>query len=56
MDTMMDYINECLRCEAMSYVIEEDSHEAGHIYRLYECSKCGFQWEVVKVENVKRPI
>ena len=56
MDIMMDYINECLVCEAMSYVIEKDDHEAGHTYKLYECGSCGFQWEIVEVGNGKKPV
>jgi len=56
MDTMMDYINECLCCESMSYVIEENKHELGYIYRLYECENCGFQWEVIEIGNGKRSL
>jgi len=51
MDAMMDYVNECLCCEGMSYVVEENKFELGHTYRLYECEECGFQWEVIGARN-----
>lgn len=52
---MTNYINNCLICEAMSYVVEEVDN-GGHIYRLYECEKCGFQWEVIDIGNGKRSV
>ncbi len=55
MSTMMDYINECLCCENMSYIIEESVQEA-HTYKLYECGSCGFQWEIIEVGNGKKSI
>jgi DNA-directed RNA polymerase subunit RPC12/RpoP len=55
MDTMMSYINECVRCGEMSYEIEEGGN-IGYIYKLYECCECGFQWEIIEVGNGKRPV
>ena len=52
----MDYVNECICCEAMSYVVEENEFDSDNIYRLYECEKCGFQWEVIKIGNGKRSV
>ena len=56
MDAMMDYVNECLCCEGMSYVVEENKFELGHTYRLYECEECGFQWEVMGARNGKKSV
>lgn len=55
MGTMAEYINECLRCEKMSYIIEEIA-QTGYTYKLYECGSCGFQWEIVEVGNGKKPV
>jgi len=55
MKYMTNYINECLVCESMSYIVEEE-HNDGHIYRLYRCEKCGFEWEVIDIGNGKRSV
>ena len=53
MISMSDYIVECLVCESMSYEIEESSMDF-YTHKVYECEKCGFQWEIVELENGER--
>ncbi len=36
--SMLEYVHHCLECNSISYEIN---------IGLYECSKCGFKWEVV---------
>jgi len=39
--SMNEFINRCLNCNALSYEVKQGS---------YECSECGFRWEVIECE------
>jgi len=40
-EIMGDYVHHCLKCDGLSFEIEEN---------LYRCSECGFEWEVICFE------
>jgi hypothetical protein len=43
---MSDYIIKCIGCNARSYEVESEEHE-DYTYKLYKCSECNFEWEVI---------
>lgn len=50
MNTMTDLVHKCLACDEICYEVEaefSDKEQTNKVYVLYECSKCGFMWEVV---------
>ena len=43
---MLDYVNRCIGCNAISYEVENVEHK-DYTYKLYRCPECNFEWEVI---------